>query len=90
MEWRNQNLPSNFCRARLYAVQPDDAEVRGLLRLIFSGDHLGGAGTEPAAVCHPVAEPINTDVNRCELVVADAHRVSTPCPFPTRRWADPA
>ncbi len=64
--------------------------MRGLLRLIFSGDHLGGAGTEPAAACHPVAEPINTDVNRCELVVAEAHRVGTPCPYPTRRWADPA
>ncbi len=62
-----------------------EGAVRGLLRLIFSGE---GGGRD--AACQPLPVPMDTDVDRCEPVETDAHRVGTPCPFPTRRWADPA
>ncbi len=62
--------------------------VRGLLKLIFSGDHSGAAPS--TALCQSPPEPMDTDVSRCEPVETDAHRLVTPCPFPTRRWAEPA
>ena len=61
--------------------------MRGLLRLIFD-EHRGGAtSTGP---CQSLAEPVDTDANRCEPVDVDAHRFAIPCPLPTRRWAEPA
>ena len=61
--------------------------MRGLLRLIFD-EHRGAAtSTGP---CQSLAEPVDTDANRCEPVSTDAHQFATPCPFPTRRWAEPA
>jgi hypothetical protein len=57
--------------------------VRGLLRLILSGDHGG------TALCHP-PELIETDRNRLEPFGTVPHRFVTPWPIPTRRWATPA
>jgi hypothetical protein len=52
---------------------------------MFGGHRHGGA-----LVCQSLPDAVVTSVNRCEPVDADAHRFAIPCPFPTRRWAEPA
>ena len=59
----------------------------GFFWTIFSGGR--GSAFAPAQ-CHPLPAPMDTDVNRCEPVETNSHRVATHCPLPTRRWADPA
>jgi hypothetical protein len=44
---------------------------------------------DTVSMCQPLAEPVDTDANRCEPVSTDEHRFATHCPIPTRRWVAP-
>jgi hypothetical protein len=61
----------------------------GFFWSIFGGDRRS-TSAHASAQCQSLPEPIHTDVNRCELVETDGLRLATPCPFPTRRWVEPA
>ena len=58
--------------------------MRGLLRLIFSVDQRGGSDARP------VAEAVETDLNRSEPIRTGEVQFATHCPISTRRWVQPA